>query len=452
MKAKDVVELEIESFGMEGEGVAHAGGYTFFVPFALPKEKIKAAVDRVKGTVVFAHIIKMLEASPERVAPVCPLFGKCGGCALQHVSYEKQLEIKKQNVLHLFKKNAGVELSDLPIEKSEPLFYRNKISLPFGEEAGKPVLGFYKRGTHKVLAVERCPLHGAWVEPLIAAVVGFARKNGLSVYDEKTGKGLLRHLVARRLPSAEGFSFSVTVVLNGEKLPKEREFADAVCAATDGKTSVFVCKNTARNNVILSPFIRKIAGPAEIETRLCGGEWEVSPLSFLQVNFPVAEKIYSEAARAIPEGSFVVDAYSGTGIMSALLAKKAAEVVGIEVIKDATLNAARNAARFGVDETVKHLCGEVEDRLPEVVEGKEDYALVVDPPRAGLDESVVKTILSNPPKSIVYVSCSPATLTRDVARLLRGGYELSSVKLFDMFPQTPHVETVVQLSYKNYRS
>ncbi len=430
---------------MEGEGVAHQDGHTFFVPFVLPKEKVKVAVDRVKGKIVFAHLIKMIEPSPERQAPVCPFFGKCGGCALQHLAYEKQTEVKKRNVISLFSKNAGVTLSDLPLERSEPFAYRNKISLPFGFENGAPTLGLFKRGTHKVLSVTRCPLHGEWIEPLIAAVVAFAKENALSVYDEKTGKGLLRHLVARRLPLGDSFTFSVTVVINGETMPCEKEFAAAVRAATSENASVFVCKNTARNNVILSPDIRKIAGISAIETDFCGGRWEVSPLSFLQVNFEVAEKIYRAVQRAIPEGAFVVDAYSGTGIMSALVAKNAEKVVGIEVIKDATVNAMKNAERFGVGEKVTHLCGEVEALLPSVVEGKKEYVLVVDPPRAGLQKSVIETILACPPSLIAYVSCSPATLTRDVNDLIRGGFALSSVELFDMFPETPHIETVCLL-------
>lgn len=445
MKAKDVVELQIENFGMEGEGVAHADGFTFFVPFALPGERIKAAVDRVKGRVVFAHIIKMLAPSPERVEPACPLFGKCGGCALQHLPYDTQLEVKKQNVRALFKKNAGVELSDLPIERSEPLFYRNKISLPFGLRDGKPALGLYRKGTHAVLPIERCPLHGDWIAPLIQAVSAFAKSKAISVYDEKTGRGLLRHLVARKLPLEGGAAFSVTLVINGKILPEEKEFAAVVAAAMGEETSVFLCENTARNNVILSPFIRKLRGKDALRTTLCGGTWEVSPLSFLQVNFPVAEKIYEEVRAAVPEGAFVVDAYSGTGIMSALLAEKAESVVGIEIIRDATLNAARNAENFGVGDKVKHLCGEVESLLPTVVKDKKDYVLVIDPPRAGLDESVIDTVLSCPPSEILYVSCSPATLTRDLSRLLSAGYELKSVKSFDMFPQTPHIETLCLL-------
>ena len=444
MREKDTVILTMESYGMEGEGVAHDGGYTFFVPYAMAGEQVKVAVDKVKGSVVFAHIIKMLKPSPERRDAGCPLYGKCGGCNLRHLPYEGQTQIKKDNVRALFYKNASVELGEIPFECSVSDGYRNKIALPFGVSEGQAVLGMYKRATHKVLPLTSCPLHGEWIEPLIKAVLSFVRENKISVYDERSGKGLLRHLVARRLPFDGGYEYSVILVVNGGGIKGENLLADRLSATLPGKVNLYICKNTMHNNVILTPTIRTVRGEDHIRAEMCGGVWEVSPLSFLQVNFPIAERIYSDVVSAVPEGSFVVDAYSGTGIMSALLAKKARKVVGIEVIRDATLDAAKNAASFGVGDKVTHLCGEVEELLPNVVKDEKDYILVVDPPRAGLDDKVVETILAYPPERILYVSCSPATLTRDIAKL-KANYSMDSVKLFDMFPGTPHVETVVRL-------
>lgn len=437
--------MTIESYGMEGEGVAHEGGYTFFVPYAMEGEKVKVAVDRVKGSVAFTHIIKMLEPSPARREPACPIYGKCGGCSLRHIPYEKQKRIKQDNIRALFYKNAGIELADLPFVESLEDGYRNKVALPFGTVEGEVVLGMYKRATHRVLPLTSCPLHGKWIEPLISETLDFVREHKISVYDERSGKGLLRHLVARRLPLQGGFEYSVILVVNGNKIPYEETFADRIAAALSDKANVYICKNTLHNNVILTPDIRTLCGEDHISAEMCGGVWEVSPLSFLQVNFPVAERIYEEVVSSIPEGGLVVDAYSGTGIMSALLAKKAGKVVGIEVIKDATVNAMKNAEAFGVGDKVTHLCGEVEKMLPDVVKEEKDYTLVVDPPRAGLDPTVIDTVLACPPERIVYVSCSPATLTRDIGRL-EGKYALDKVKLFDMFPGTPHVETVVLMS------
>ena len=236
--------------------------------------------------------------------------------------------------------------------------------------------------------------------------------------------------------------------MNGAKLPFEKEFAQETTRALDGKTSVYLCKNTGRNNVILTGDIRTLLGEDKIRAELCGGVWEVSPLAFLQVNFPIAEKIYSRVVDMIPQGATVVDAYSGTGIMSALIANKAKKVVGIETISDAVKDANANAARYGVAEKVTHLCGETELLLPDLVKDLGSYVLVVDPPRAGLDPKVVETILSCSPERIVYVSCSPATLTRDLAAL-SPKYKIESVELFDMFPSTPHVETVVCLEKAN---
>ena len=427
---------------MEGEGVAHADGYTFFVPYAMKGEQVKVAADRIKGSLVFAHIIKMLSPSPDRRETGCPLFGKCGGCTLRHLPYEEQITIKKENVRALFKKNAGFDPGELSFVGSGEDGYRNKIALPFGMAEGEAVLGMYKRGTHKVLPLERCPLHGDWIEPLIREVLDFVREKKISVYDEGSGKGLLRHLVARRLSTSDGVEYGVILVLNGEKLPRESELADRLSKALFGKLNLYLCKNTLRNNVILTSEIRTIFGEDYLCAELCGERAEVSPLAFLQVNFPIAERIYRAVVEVIPEGGTVVDAYSGTGIMSALLAKKAKKVIGIETIADAVKDANANAARFGVSDRVKHLCGEVESLLPTLAPDFGKYDLVVDPPRAGLDEKVVDTILAYPPEHILYVSCSPATLTRDLAKLGEK-YRVEDVTLYDMFPFTPHVETVV---------
>ncbi len=444
MKAKDVFELTIENLGMEGEGVAHDGEHTFFVPYALPGERVKVAVDRVKGRLVFAHIIKMLCPSPIRREAGCPLFGKCGGCALRHLPYEKQIDIKKENVRALFRKNAGIVLDEIPFTESAHDGYRNKVALPFGVENGQAVLGMYKRATHKVLPLKKCPLHGEWIEPLMEAVLSFVRDGSLSVYDEKSGKGLLRHLVARRLPVDGGFSYSVIVVVNGAKLPQEDDLAARLSDALGGKVNLYICKNTLKNNVILTPDVRTVCGEDHVRAEMCNEVWEVSPLAFLQVNFPVAEKIYQKVVAAVPAGATVVDAYSGTGIMSALIGQKAARVIGIETIADAVKDANGNAARRGLAEKVKHVVGETESILPTLAEDLGAYSLVVDPPRAGLDKKVVDALLADPPERIVYVSCSPATLTRDLA-LLKEKFSVESVELFDMFPQTPHVETLCLL-------
>lgn len=444
MKEKDTTIITISDHGMEGEGIAHSEGYTFFVPYAMRGDTVKVAVDRVKGSVVFAHIIKMIEASPSRQDPGCPLFGKCGGCTLRHLSYEEQIEVKKSNVRALFLKNAGITLGSIGVVPSATDGYRNKVALPFGLQEGHAVLGMYKRATHKVLPLQACPLHGEWIEPIIKTVLSFVREKKISVYDERSGKGLLRHLVARRLPVGGGYEYGVILVVNGGKIPHEEELAERLSAVLPGKTNVYICKNTLHNNVILTPDIRTLYGENHVRAEMFGGVWEVSPLSFLQVNFPIAERIYADVSASIPDGAFVVDAYSGTGIMSAILAKKAKKIVGIEVIRDATVNAAKNAEAFGVGDKVTHICGTVEERLPDVVKGEKDYILVLDPPRAGLDDKVVETILAYPPDRILYVSCSPATLTRDIAKL-KAKYSMDSVKLFDMFPGTPHVETVVSL-------
>ena len=447
MKEKELYTLTIDAYGMEGEGVAHEDGFVFFVPYAAIGERVKVAVDRVKGKLVFAHIIKMLEPSPERRDPDCPLFGKCGGCALRHLPYDTQREIKTNNVRALFRKNVGLDLGESPFFGDGTDGYRNKIALPFGFADGEATLGMYRRGTHKVLPLVRCPLHGEWIEPLIAAVLSFVRERKISVYDEGSGKGLLRHLVARRLPTPNGCEYGVILVVSGAKIAGESDLADALEKALVGKVNLYLCENKLHNNVILTDKIRTIRGADHLTASIGGGTVEVSPLAFLQVNFGVAEKIYARVAESIPEGTTVVDAYSGTGIMSALLAKKAERVIGIETIPDAVRDANANAARFGVADKVEHICGEVEKVLPDLAPDLGDYTLVVDPPRAGLDPKVVDTILSYPPARILYVSCSPATLTRDLARL-QERYAIDSVELFDMFPSTPHVETVSSLTKK----
>lgn len=364
---------------------------------------------------------------------------------MRHLSYDAQREIKRENVRALFHKNVGIDLGEIPFFGDGSDGYRNKIALPFGEKDGEAVLGMYRRGTHKVLPLTSCPLHGEWIEPLIEATLSFVRDHKISVYDEGTGKGLLRHLVARRLPTPEGWEYGVILVVNGGGIKGEGALADALERALPGKVSLYLCENKQHNNVILTDTIRTIRGTDHLTASIGGGVAEVSPLAFLQVNFPIAERIYSRVVECIPEGATVVDAYSGTGIMSALLAKRAQKVVGIEIISGAVRDANENAVRFGVGDRVTHLCGEVERVLPTLAPDLGEYTLVVDPPRAGLDETVVKTILAYPPERILYVSCSPATLTRDLARLSHA-YSIEFVELYDMFPSTPHVESFVCLS------
>jgi len=361
MKQDDVLTLIITDVGYAGEGIAHLDEYTVFVPFALPEEEVTAKVNYVKGRIAYATLLEVKKASLHRVTPPCNRYAKCGGCDLMHADYDYQLRLKRAQVEITLAK-AGVAASVKPCVPSlKQLGYRNKMSLPFGIVEGKVALGFYREGTHKLVRLSRCPLHEAWAEKIIKATLDFAETYDLSVYDSRTGKGLLRHLVARKM----GEHVDVTLVINRDKLPHWTEYVNRLHSVWPD-FCLYVSPNLRHNNVIMGDKIYLRWGNPYVHT-VEGVRVSVNPLSFLQVNDDVCAAIYAKVREAVDPrvGRTIVDAFAGVGTLGASFAKAGADVYNIEIVPEAIEDADRLAEANGVKE--HNLCGDSALLLPELL-------------------------------------------------------------------------------------
>ena len=358
MKQDDILTLTIADVGYAGEGIAHSDGYTVFVSFVLPEEEVLAKVNHVKGNLAYATLVEVKKASPHRVAPPCNRFAKCGGCDLMHADYAYQLELKRRQVATTLAKE-GVSVKVKPcVPSPKQLGYRNKMSLPFGIVEGKVALGFYREGTHKLVRLTKCPLHEDWAEQIIKATIEFAETYDLSVYDSRTGKGLLRHLVARKM----GEHVDITLVINWDKLPHWTEYVNALHRVWPD-FCLYVSPNLRHNNVIMGDKIYLRWG-IPYEHTVEGVKVSVNPLSFLQVNDEVCAAIYAKVREAVDPrvGRTVVDAFAGVGTLGASFAKSGADVYNIEIVPEAIEDADRLAEANGIAE--HNICGDSARVLP----------------------------------------------------------------------------------------
>jgi len=451
LKQDDIIEITVIDNGMEGEGIAKYGEYTVFIPFCLKGETVKAKIRHVKKNTAFAELINVVTPSSERINPPCNRFGKCGGCDLMHVSYPTQLEIKRENVIRLLKKNAGI---DFPVEETEPcstpFAYRNKIQLPFGfvKAENRVTLGFYRENSHKVVAITKCFLHGEWAEILIKIFLEYANKFNLSVYDEVTKKGHLKHLVARYVDG----NISIVLVTDGNNI-KHADFLIKKLSENFPSFSLYQSKKPENTNVIMGKTLIPIVEKPFIIDVL-GIKLKLNPYSFLQLNDEIRDKIYRKVIDGIEENSVVIDAYAGVGILGAVLAKKGCKVYNIEIVKEATADGNRLAEMNGISKFITNINGDVAEILPrlaETLEKEKSLTVLLDPPRKGCEKSVLDAIIGlNKPVTLYYISCNPATLTRDLKILSDGGFTPAFIKPYDMFPNTRHVETLAVLHNNGY--
>ena len=473
MKKNDSIELKIEDMGVDGEGIGKYEGMTFFVKDAVIGDTICAGITKLKKNYGYARVQEILEPSPYRVQPECPLYARCGGCQIQAMDYRQQLCYKQKKVRGNLIRIGGFapELIDSVMEEivgmEQPYRYRNKAQFPIGADRdGMPVAGFYAARTHSIIPVEDCKLGVTQNEQILGTVLSYMRENGVRPYDETTGKGLVRHVLIRY-----GFTskeLMVCLVINGETLPQEKKLVDALCKI-EGMTSISVNINRKNTNVILGEETRTVWGSDyitdQIHLRDCDHDfaltdtaiaYHISPQSFYQVNPGQTEKLYSLALSyaGLTGRETVWDLYCGIGTISLFLAQKAGKVYGVEIVPQAIEDAKSNAALNGIT-NASFFVGKAEEVLPEFYEKesrKPDAdmlhpdVIVVDPPRKGCDEKCLETMLRMEPDRIVYVSCDPATLARDLKILCGGGYELRKVRPVDQFGHTTHVETVVLLS------
>ena len=463
MQKNDTAVVEITDIGVNGEGIGKVDGYTLFIKDAVIGDTVEAKVMKAKKNYGYARLMKVLEASPDRVTPRCAFARKCGGCQIQEMSYERQLAFKAQKVRGSLERIGGFspELLDRVMEPAlgmdEPFGYRNKAQFPFGtDKEGNPVTGFYAGRTHDIIANTECALGVPVNREILEIILDFMKKNKIPSYDEKTGKGLIRHALIRY-----GFTtreIMVCLVLNGRELPHAEELVGEL-AKIPGMTSITLSPNMRQTNVIMGDSFEVLWGSGYITDYIGGVKYRISPLSFYQVNPVQTENLYSLALEyADLKGNETVwDLYCGIGTISLFLAQKAEKVYGVEIIPQAIDDARENAKINGI-ENVEFFVGKAEEVLPSWYQehaasgtasgssGARADVVVVDPPRKGCDAALLDTIVEMAPERIVYVSCDPATLARDLKVLCEKGYELVRGRAVDMFPETVHVETVVLLS------
>ena len=432
------LELTVDTVTLEGAGVGRADGFAVFVPGALTGERVRVHIIKVTASYAVGKLLEVLEPSTYRTEPLCPVYAKCGGCAFGHVSYEEELRIKERQVAEALTRLGS--LKDVPLRPiigmDPPVRYRNKGAFPYGMTEKGPAFGFYAPRSHRLVPVADCFIEQESVCRAVNAVKAWADRYHIQPYDERTGKGCLRHAVTRVTMSGE---LMAVVVTRGD-VPHRKELADALSFAD----SIYWNRNDKNTNVIFGDRFALISGKPTLRETFCDLDFEVSPRSFLQVNPIQTQKLYGAVLDLLdpqPDET-VADIYCGIGTISLLLAKKAGMVIGVEVVPEAVENAKENAARNSV-QNASFLCAPAEEALPKLVaDGRRIDCLTVDPPRKGCDPQVVDAILSSGTKRMVYVSCNPATLARDIKLLTAGGFTVQTVQPVDMFPRCGHVETV----------
>lgn len=462
MNKNEIVTVEITDIGVSGEGIGHVDGYTLFIKDAIIGDVVEAKVMKAKKNYGYARLMQVIQPSSDRVEPKCAYARKCGGCQIQEMSYERQLAFKEQKIrgnLERIGRFAEEEINRVmePVVGMEhPFGYRNKAQFPFGtDREGNPITGFYAGRTHDIIANTDCALGVEQNQEILELILQYMKEYHIAAYDEKTGKGLLRHALIRY-----GFKtkeIMVCLVVNGKKLPHGEKLIEKL-TKLERMTSITISPNNRRDNVIMGDSYETLWGQGYITDYIGNVKYQISPLSFYQVNPVQTEKLYGLALEyADLKGNETVwDLYCGIGTISLFLAQKAKQVYGVEIVPQAIDDAKQNA-QINAIENAEFFVGKAEEVLPEYYEnyarehhGENAHAdvIVVDPPRKGCDEILLETIVKMQPEKVVYVSCDSATLARDLKYLCANGYEMKIVRGVDQFPNTVHVETVCLLSRK----
>ena len=460
MKKNEKIVVKIEDIGVNGEGIGKVEGYTLFVKDALIGDMVEAVITKAKKNYGYAKMLRILDASPHRVERKCPVARQCGGCQIQELSYEAQLDFKTKKVYGNLERIGGFspEFLDTVIEPicgmEEPFYYRNKAQFPIGtDKEGNIVTGFYAGRTHQIIPNLECALGVSVNQKILQIIVDFMNQYGVSAYNEETGRGLVRHVLIRY-----GFTtkeIMVCLVINGDKIPKSEKLVDKL-TQIDGMTSITYSVNKENTNVIMGKEIGILWGQGYITDYIGDVKYQISPLSFFQVNPVQTEKLYGLALEyaGLKGDETVWDLYCGIGTISLFLAQKAKKVYGVEIVPQA-IDDARNNAKINGIENAEFFVGKAEEILPEYYaeyekqHGEKAYAdvIVVDPPRKGCEETLLDTMVEMQPERIVYVSCDSATLARDLKYLCDRGYEIQKVKPVDQFPHTVHVEVIIKMQY-----
>ncbi|ADH98286.1 23S rRNA (uracil(1939)-C(5))-methyltransferase RlmD [Salisediminibacterium selenitireducens] len=428
----------------DGAGVVKIDGFPVFVKQALPGETIDVKVVKIKKQYGFGKLIKIHVASPERIEPPCPIYNRCGGCSLQHLSYEGQLHEKQKQVMNVMERIGGfTHLTVHPVKgMTDPWRYRNKSQVPVGEEQGRIIAGFYAERSHSIVDMEACLIQHEDQDRIVNLVKELANQHGIRGYDDQKHKGVLRHVVIRR--SRISGDVMVVLVTKEQALPHKEQLIQAITGEVPNVTSIMQNINPKRTNVIFGDKTVCLWGEETIKDRIKGIEFVISAKSFYQVNPVQTEVLYEQALNyaALTGSEKVIDAYCGIGTISLFLAQKARHVYGVESVAPAIDDAKRNAKANHID-NVTFAVGEAETLMPWwYSQGLDPDVIVVDPPRKGCETAMLDAMAAMKPERIVYVSCNPATLARDMKYLSEKGYTVKEVQPVDMFPQTTHVEAV----------
>ena len=444
----EIYEAVITDYTAEGQGVAHVEGCAVFIPNAIAGEKYRIRIEKAGKTWAAGKIVEIMEKSAHRVERACPISASCGGCDFHHMDYTEETRLKAERVRQALNRIGGETLEEMPILSAPTCDgYRNKAQYPVACKKGRAYAGFFKAGTHEVVENKRCLILPEETDRVKDAVMDYVNQFRITIYDETTQKGLLRHIYVRR--GAVSQQILVCLVVNGRKLPRVEELLKRL-QKIPGFTTLVLSVNTKAGNAVLGDEFITLHGPGYIEDTLCGLNFRLSPRSFYQVNHHQAQRLYEAAIdrAGITKEDTVLDLYCGVGTITLAMAKSAGKVIGVEVIPQAVQDAKENAQRNGI-ENAEFFCGDAGQAALELEQkGIRADVVVVDPPRKGLNADTIEALHRFAPRRIVYVSCDPATLARDVALLKERGYQLANATAADLFPRCAHVESVVCLTRK----
>ena len=434
----------IDNMGYEGEGVGKIDNFTVFVAGAIVGEKVKVKIVKVSKNFAFGKLLEIIEASPSRIEPICSIYKSCGGCNIQHMDYKAQLDFKTNRVIQVINRIGKLEevIIHPTLGMESPYNYRNKVQLPVSNKNGVVNIGFYAARSHDIINMETCHIQDKVADVVVKLTRQWMKEFNIESYNEEKHQGILRHIMIRK-----GFKTGevmVVLVTKGKELPHKEEFITLITKKIQGLVSIIQNINNEKTNAILGTQCVTLWGKDTITDYIGEFKFEVSPLSFFQVNSVQTEVLYSKALEYanLSGGEVVLDAYCGTGTISLFLSQKAKKVYGVEIVPEAIENAKINAVENKVENT-EFIVGEAEKVIPKLIsEGVRADVVVVDPPRKGCEKSLLEAISSMKPRTIVYVSCDPGTLARDLGILDELGYRTIEIQPVDMFPQTAHVECV----------
>lgn len=449
IKKNDIIEIAIDDVTIDGNGIGRWNNIAVFVPKCAVGDKVLAKIIKVKSNYLIGKLQEIINYSPDRISIDCPVYSKCGGCAFRHISYEAELKIKQKHVKDCLERIGGFK--NIPIQNicgaSERVGYRNKAQVPVGtDKEGSIISGFYALHSHNIMPCENCRLHPKIFDKIISEVKLWMEKYKILPYDEKSGKGTVRHIYLRCSKNCE--EIMVCIVINKKSLPFSKELIGLLTKKFENIKSIITNYNSERTNVILGKKFQTIWGESSITDTLCGMKFKISPESFYQVNHDQTEILYTLGRQIldIKGDETLLDLYCGIGTIGLTMSSKVSQIIGAEIVEKAVLDARENALLNNVANS-KFICSDSKEVFKNFSNLKID-AVILDPPRKGCSESVLKDLIGMFPEKILYISCNPATLAKDLKVLCEEKYKICTVIPVDLFPRTPHVETVVQLVRK----